>query len=104
MEPEVLSSPLQLTDAAGGRAPTTTAVGEKESTVNLSDVLENHLLLGLHPAVLTELAAPVEKVGGQEDGGGETGLLCHPVGFLEVRLDHVEREEGESHARELKYQ
>ena len=72
--------------------------------MNLTDVLKDQLFPGFQSAVLTELAAPAEKVGGQEDGGGETGLLGHPVGLLEVRLDPLVREEGESHAGELKYQ
>ena len=103
MEPEVLASPFKLTDAADSRGPTI-AVGEEERTVNLVDVLEHQLLLGFQPEVPAELAAPAEEVGGQQDGGGETGLLGHPVGLLQVGLDLLVRQEGESHARKLKYQ
>ena len=72
--------------------------------MNLADVLENHLLPGFEPAVLAELAAPAEEIGGQMDGGGEEGLLGHPVGLLQVGLDLLVLEEGERGARELKYQ
>ena len=102
MDPEVIFSPLDLTDAAGG-CPTT-AAGEVELTMNLPDVTEYQLFLGFHTEVLTELAAPAEEVGGQQDGGGETGLLGHFVGLHQVGLDRLVREEGESDASELKYQ
>ena len=101
MEPEVFSSPLHLTDTAGGRGPTT-AVGEEEPTVNLSDMLEHQLLLGFHPEVPTELTAPADKIGGQEDGGWETRLLGQLVNLLQVGLHHLVRQEGQSHSRELK--
>ena len=72
--------------------------------MNVTDVLEDQLLLGFQPAVLAELAAPAEEVGGQQDGGGETGLLGHPVGLQQVGLDLLVLQEGEGAARELKYQ
>ena len=72
--------------------------------MNVTDVLENHLFPGFEPEVPAELAAPAEEVGGQEDGGWETGLLGHPVGLQQVGLDLLVLQEGESGSRELKYQ
>ena len=62
--------------------------------MNLADVLKDHLLLRLQPAVLAELATPAEEIGGQQDGGGETGLLGHTVGLLQVGLDLLVAQEG----------
>ena len=72
--------------------------------MKLTHVLEDRLLLGFHPEDLAELAAPAEEVGGQQDGGGETALLGHPVGLHQVGLDLLVLQEVESHAGELKYQ
>ena len=106
MAPLLSVSPLHihLTDPARGCAPTTT-VDEEEMTVNLTDVLEYQLLPpGFRIEVRTELTSPVEKVGGQEDGGGETGLLGHTVGLLQVGLNLLHRQEVPRHTGELKYQ
>ena len=69
MEPDLSLSPLNLADPARGCAPAFT-VDEEEVAVFLADVLENQLLAGFQPDLLTELTTPVEKVGGQQDGGG----------------------------------
>ena len=65
---------------------------------------EHLLLLGFHPAVLAELAAPAKEVGWQEDWGEETGLLYHLVSLLQVSLHHRVCEAGESQTWKLKHQ
>ena len=72
--------------------------------MNFPDVLEDQILLGFQPEVLTEFAAPAEEVGGQQDGGGEMARLSHLVGLLQVGLDLLVRQEANSEAGELKYQ
>ena len=103
--PDLLSSPLHITDPADCRPPTTTGItgGEEEPAVNLPDVLEHQLLAGFQPEVPAELTAPAEEVGGQQDGGGEAALLRHPVGLQQVGLDALVSQEGQSQAGELKY-
>ena len=105
MAPPVSFSPLHvnLADPAHGRAPTFT-VDEEEMTVSLTDVLENQLLPGFHIEVRAELTSPVEKIGGQEDEGGERGLLGHTVDLLQVGLDLLVGQEVPGHTGELKYQ
>ena len=82
VSPQGISGPLHLclTDPARGKAEAINA-GEEEPAVNLADVLDHQLLLGFHLKLWTELAAPAEQVSGQEDGGGNVGLLSHPVGL-----------------------
>ena len=104
MLPDLLSSPLHITDPADCRPPTTTGItgGEEEPAVNLPDVLEHQLLAGFQPEVPADLTAPGEEVGGQQDGGGEAALLRHPVGLQQVGLDGLVGQEGLSQARKLK--
>ena len=106
MAPLLSVSPLHihLTDPARGCAPTFT-VDEEEMTVNLTDVLEYQLLPpGFRIEVRAELTSPVEKVGGQEDGGEQRGLLGHTVDLLQVGLDLLVGQEVPGHTRDLKYQ
>ena len=71
--------------------------------VNLPDVTDHQLPPGFHLEVLAELAAPAEEVGGQQDGGGETGVLGHFVDLHQVGLGLLVRQEGNSQTGELKY-
>ena len=103
MAPQLSFGPLNLADPTPGSAPTFT-VDEEEMTVNLTDVLENQLLPGLHLEVRAELTSPVYEVGGQEDVGGETRLLSHTVGLPQVGLDLLVRQEVPIDTGELKYQ
>ena len=52
-------------------------------------VLEYHLLTRLHAAVLAELAAPTEKVGGENDGGTMVAFLGHAMNLSEVGFYHL---------------
>ena len=97
----MICCPLNLTDPASGEPPSPTG-GEVEPTVSLLDVPDHQLLAGFQPEVAADLTAPVEEVGGQQDGGGEAVLLRHPVGLQQVGLDGLVGQEGLSQAGELK--
>ena len=99
MSRDVRLLPLQQTNSAdccaGGGSL------EKEATVGLTDVLGDHLLPRLHLAVQADLAAPPQKVGGENDGGRNAAFLVDPVSLSQVRSDHLEGQKVHSEAGEL---
>jgi hypothetical protein len=64
-------------------------------------VFGHNLLSRLHPALLVDLAAPQEKVGGENDGGRKAAFLVDPVSLSEVGFDHIEGQKVRSETREL---
>ena len=75
---------------------------EKEPPMDLTDVLDDLLLPRLHPAVLADLAAPPQEVGGQNDGGGIAAFIRHPVDLCQVLFDLIEGQKVRDDVRELK--
>ena len=91
---------LQQTDSADCHAGVWSL--EKEPPVDLTDVLDHRLLPRLHPAVLADLTAPPQEVGGQNDGGRMAAYIRHPVSLSQVAYHHLEGQKVRNDARELK--